>query len=74
MSVVAEEDRIRANVYALLGNLLAAPPDASLLEVLSQKLAGHWMFQTEEARRRLHMCEDCRVRDLFAEEARKGRR
>jgi len=46
----------------------------SMLEVLSQKLAGHWMFQTEEARRRLHMCEDCRVRDLFAEEARKGRR
>jgi len=35
MSVVAEEDRIRANVYALLGNLLAAPPDASLLEVLA---------------------------------------
>ena len=45
----------------------------SMLEVLSRKLAGHWMFQTEESRRRLQMCEDCRVRDLFAEEARKGR-
>jgi len=45
----------------------------SMLEVLSRKLAGHWMFQTEEARRRLRMCEDCRVRDMFAEEARKGR-
>jgi len=30
----AEEDRIRGNVYALLGNLLAGPPDAKLLELL----------------------------------------
>lgn len=45
----------------------------SMLEKLGQKLEGHWMFQTEEARRRLRMCEDCRVRDLFAAEARKGR-
>ena len=45
----------------------------SMLDVLSRKLAGHWMFQTDEARRRLQMCEDCRVRDLYAAEARKGR-
>lgn len=45
----------------------------SMLDVLGRKLAGHWMFQTEEARRRLQMCEDCRVRDLFAEQAGKGR-
>ncbi len=45
----------------------------SMLEVLSRKLAGHWMFQTDEARRRLRMCEECRVRDIFAEEVRKGR-
>jgi len=42
----------------------------SMLEVLERKLAGHWMFQDEVARRRLQMCEDCRVRDLFAAEAR----
>jgi TorA maturation chaperone TorD len=30
----AEEDRIRGNVYALLGNLLAGPPDANLLQLL----------------------------------------
>lgn len=42
----------------------------SMLDVMSRKLAGHWMFQTEEARRRLLMCEDCRVRNLFADEAR----
>lgn len=35
MSVVADEDRVRANVYALLGNLLAVPPDAELLELLA---------------------------------------
>lgn len=36
-----------------------------LLSKMQRKLEGHWMFQTEEARRRLHMCEDCRVRDMF---------
>jgi hypothetical protein len=45
----------------------------SMLDKLSRKLEGHWMFQNEEARRRLQMCEDCRVRDLFTAEARKGR-
>jgi TorA maturation chaperone TorD len=29
-----DEDRIRGNVYSLLGNLLAGPPDAELLDVL----------------------------------------
>jgi ferredoxin len=45
----------------------------SMLEVLEKKLAGHWMFQTEAQRRRLQMCEDCRVRDMFTEEAQKSR-
>jgi ferredoxin len=45
----------------------------AMLEKLSQKLEGHWMFQTDAARRRLQMCEDCRVRDVFAAEARKDR-
>jgi len=45
----------------------------SLLDKLNAKLAGHWMFQSEEARRRLQMCEDCRVRDLFSAEARRNR-
>jgi ferredoxin len=42
----------------------------SMLQVMERKLAGHWMFQDEASRRRLQMCEDCRVRDLFAAEAR----
>jgi ferredoxin len=45
----------------------------AMLDKLSRKLEGHWMFQNEEARRRLQMCEDCRVRDLFTTEARKDR-
>ncbi len=45
----------------------------SMLEKLSRKLEGHWMFQTDEARRRIQMCEDCRVRDMFSTEVRKGR-
>jgi ferredoxin len=45
----------------------------SLLDKLSRKLEGHWMFKDEAARRRLLMCEDCRVRDMFSAEARRGR-
>jgi ferredoxin len=45
----------------------------SMLDVLEKKLAGHWMFQTEESRRRLLMCEDCRVRDMFSAESKGGR-
>lgn len=32
---VCDEDRVRGNVYALLGHLLAAPPDEALLETLA---------------------------------------
>jgi len=34
MTALTDEDRVRGNLYALLGNLLAAAPDAALLEVL----------------------------------------
>jgi ferredoxin len=40
----------------------------AMLDKLQGKLAGHWMFQTEEALRRLQMCEDCRVRSMFTAE------
>lgn len=45
----------------------------SLIEKMNRKLEGHWMFQSEEARRRMQMCEDCRVRDMFTAEARRSR-
>ena len=45
----------------------------AMLDKLSRKLEGHWMFQDEASRRRLQMCEDCRVRDMFTAEARRGR-
>jgi TorA maturation chaperone TorD len=35
VSALVEEDRARGNVYALLGNLLAGPPDAELLKLLA---------------------------------------
>lgn len=34
VSDVADENRVRSNVYALLGNLLAAPPDETILDML----------------------------------------
>lgn len=37
----------------------------SVIEKMQSKLAGHWMFQDDAARRRLLMCEDCRVKDQF---------
>ena len=37
----------------------------SLLESMMKKLEGHWMFQDEESRRRLQMCDHCRVKDMF---------
>jgi ferredoxin len=40
----------------------------AMLDTLARKLEGHWMFQTEEARRRLQMCDHCRVQDMFRSE------
>ena len=36
----------------------------SVIESMRSKLEGHWMFQDEASRRRLEMCEDCRVADI----------
>jgi ferredoxin len=32
---------------------------------MQAQLSGHWMFEDEKALRRLKMCEDCRVKDIF---------
>lgn len=40
----------------------------SMIQTMSAKLAGHWMFQDEKAIRRLKLCGDCRVRDLFEQD------
>ena len=37
----------------------------SMLKVMAKKLEDHWMFQGEAERRRLEMCDDCRVKDLM---------
>lgn len=39
-----------------------------MIETMLARLAGHWMFQDERSRARLKMCEDCRVRDVLADE------
>jgi ferredoxin len=44
-----------------------------MMDRMGEKLKTHWMFQTPEALRRMQMCGDCRVRDMFeAERSRKG--
>ncbi len=40
----------------------------SVIETMMQKLQGHYMFQTERARRRLTLCEDCRVVDIVQDQ------
>lgn len=36
----------------------------SVIENMLEKLEGHWMFQDARARRRLTLCDDCRVADI----------
>jgi len=45
---------------------------ASVIGRMTDKLQGHHMFQTEDSLRRLKMCGDCRVTDLFAEDFKGG--
>lgn len=40
----------------------------SMLETMTAKLSSHWMFKDEKALRRLKMCGDCRVRDMFEDD------
>lgn len=37
-----------------------------MMATIHGKLADHWMFQDEAQRKRLEMCEDCRVQDMFS--------
>jgi ferredoxin len=39
-----------------------------LLERMRTKLQGHWLYQQPAALRRLEMCEDCRVKDMWQRE------
>ncbi|MFK7855204.1 MAG: 4Fe-4S binding protein [Granulosicoccus sp.] len=41
----------------------------AMIDTMTEKLAGHWMFQDEKAVRRLRLCGDCRVRDMFEEDS-----
>jgi Fe-S-cluster-containing hydrogenase component 2 len=38
---------------------------ARLVERMEARLAGHWMYRSPEERRRLKMCRDCRLQDIF---------
>ncbi len=40
----------------------------SVIDNMLNKLQGHYMFQTERARRRLTLCEDCRVIDIVQDQ------
>jgi len=43
-----------------------------MMSRMTEKLQGHWMFQSAEALRRIQMCADCRVRDLYKAEAKRN--
>lgn len=39
-----------------------------MMDSMTRKLKGHWMYQSGDALRRIQMCADCRVRDVFKAE------
>ncbi len=40
----------------------------SMIERMREKLAGHWMYRDNpDQMRRMEMCEECRVKDMFAD-------
>lgn len=41
---------------------------ASVITRMLDQLSGHRMFQSEDQQRRLQMCGDCRVKDMFRKE------
>jgi len=45
----------------------------SMLRIMTQKLESHWMFQTSADKRRLEMCDTCRVKDLMVAQRGDGR-
>lgn len=49
--------------------VICGKPFASetVIKNIHEKLSNHWMFQTQQAQRRLEMCEDCRVRDMLGQ-------
>jgi len=40
-----------------------------IIQSMFSKLEGHWMFKDDVAKRRLKMCDDCRVKDIFEQDA-----
>jgi len=42
---------------------------SGVIAAMAERLGGHWMFQDDKAVRRLKMCGDCRVKDIFREDA-----
>lgn len=43
-----------------------------MISRMGEKLQGHWMFQSGDALKRIQMCGDCRVRDMFKAEHKRG--
>jgi len=42
---------------------------SGVIAAMAARLGDHWMFQDDKALRRLKMCGDCRVQDIFREDA-----
>ena len=40
----------------------------SIIERMQSRLSGHWMYADDRSRRRLMMCEDCRVVDVVQDQ------
>ena len=43
---------------------------AAMVDSVTQRLAKHWMYQSDAAKQRLRMCRDCRLQDFVRENGR----
>jgi len=43
-----------------------------MIAAIQRKLRGHWMYASDEAQNRLHMCDRCRVQEIFLSSPGKG--
>jgi ferredoxin len=40
----------------------------AVVQRMTERLVDHWMFADDKARRRIQMCQDCKVLDIFEQE------
>jgi ferredoxin len=67
-SVISKPQTLKEEAPFLCISCGKAFATRAMIQKMTEKLKGHWMFDKPEALNRLRMCEDCRVVDMFDKE------